>query len=715
MSEYCHLRVSRSSLSTNYCSTQQELHTNDEVTSQFDLLVLRLSTDFYLPMTGCSYLRTLACSLLFCFISHASAGQRMAPPDVFLITIDTLRADHVHCYGYDRVKTPALDALAKDGIRFAQAFTPSPITNTSHASILTGLLPGSHGVTDFGVPLSPAHKTLAELLRNQGYQTAAFIGAVILDSKTLAPGFDRGFDFYDNFPQPPRTNSRWDRIERRGMEVVQHAQTWLSRHPTGQRFVWLHLYDPHDPYVPPEPYSRVYADHLYDGEIAYADSALAKFIAYLKKIGRYEHSIIVVVGDHGEGLGEHNEDTHGIFLYDSTMHVPLIVKQGTEIQAGTVVSPQVMTVDILPTILELVNAPALAKTDGESLKPFFTNPNESEQTAFGATDYPLRFGWAPLRSVRSEGFKYIEAPRPEFYDLRSDPAELDNKYEPWNDRIQKERGRLAEQRAKEAAPEVLQGLVGQETIAELKALGYIGRADAGSATTASQPSMLPDPKDKIEQQNLLHAAMVAVEENHAAEARTSLEKVLVIEPKSPIASRQLGELELRAGDYDRAAQHLKTVVEAHPDDAMAWFEEAQALVKLHDLRSARDALEASLKIAPEQLRALLLLGGVYLTLGNPTAAEDEFDAALLLEPKSTEAELGLAKVEIAEGDVREALRHLEPLAKVETKNSEVFMMLAQIYTKLGKVAEAKRAEARAELIRERSKHPSSQSEKPSSR
>src|SRR5436305_1423167 len=170
---------------------------------------------------------------IWILIPNVAAASQTAKPDIFLITIDTLRADHVHCYGYANVKTPTLDALAQDGIRFTQAFTPSPITNTSHASILTGLLPGSHGVTDFAVPLTAAHPTIAEVLKKQGYHTAAFIGAVILDSKTLAPGFDRGFDYYDNFPEHAPMKSRWGRVERRGMEVVQHAQTWLARHPAG--------------------------------------------------------------------------------------------------------------------------------------------------------------------------------------------------------------------------------------------------------------------------------------------------------------------------------------------------------------------------------------------------------------------------------------------------------------------------------------------------
>ncbi len=358
-----------------------------------------------------------------CFAAQVPQ-KRASQPDVYLVTIDTLRADHVHCYGYDRVQTPALDGLANDGIRFAQAFTPSPITNTSHTTILTGLLPSSHGVTDFAVPLAAVHPTWAELLKQKGYHTAAFIGAVILDSKSLAPGLDRGFDFYDNFPEHPLTKSRFGRVERRGMDVVQRAVKWMNANPAGPHFVWLHLYDPHDPYEPPPPYSQTYKDHLYDGEIAYADSALANFLAYLKKLGRYENSVIVVVGDHGEGLGEHHEDTHGIFLYDSTTHVPLIVKLPSRSNAAKVVDAQVRTTDILPTVLDLLHASVPVKLDGESLKPYFGGAEFASRTAFGETDYPLRFGWAPLRSVRAEGFKFIEAPKPELYDLQKDPGEL---------------------------------------------------------------------------------------------------------------------------------------------------------------------------------------------------------------------------------------------------------------------------------------------------
>src|SRR6202166_4288991 len=311
--------------------------------------------------------------------SANTAAPRSSSPDIFLVTIDTLRADHVGCYGYKQVETPALDALAADGVRFTQAFTHSPITNTSHITILTGLLPSVHGVTDFGIPLSPQHVTAAELLKKRGYQTAAFIGAVILDSNTLAPGLDRGFDFYDNFPAKTETKQRWGRVERRGMEVVAHAETWFDKHRTGPHFVWVHLYDPHDPYEPPPPFSEKYKDHLYDGEIPYAGSAAPHWISFLKKAGVYDNPIIVVTGDHGEGLGEHGEETHGLFLYDSTLHVPLILKTAGVAHHGTVVDSQVRTTDILPTILSATGVAAPAELNGESLLPLI----EQTKTAQG--------------------------------------------------------------------------------------------------------------------------------------------------------------------------------------------------------------------------------------------------------------------------------------------------------------------------------------------
>ena len=597
-------------------------------------------------------------------------GQTRAKPsspNVFLITIDTLRADHVHCFGYDKIQTPALDALAVDGVRFAEAFTPSPITNTSHTSILTGLLPSSHGVTDFAVPLAADHSTWAELLKGKGYHTAAFIGAVILDAKSLAPGLDRGFDFYDNFPEHTDSKSRWGRVERRGMEVVQHAESWLTKHPAGPKFAWVHLYDPHDPYEPPAPYSETYKDRLYDGEIAYADSALGNFIQYLKKSGSYENSLIIVVGDHGEGLGEHREETHGIFLYDSTTHVPLLVKLPRGKDAGKVVNAQVRTLDILPTALDVAGVPAPENLDGRSLSPYFGGET-ADRVAIGETDYPLRFGWAPLRSVRSDDAKFIEAPKPELYDLGADPHELKNQFS-----------------ANDATVQKLQPLL--------------------PARKEATGKPLPDPKDKIEEQNFLHEAMLASDDNRPADARRALEKTLELDPKSPTALRQLGELEFQAGDYAKAAGHLKSAREARPDDATAAYMQGQALQKAGDLAGARDALDASLKLLPVQFEARLLLGQVYLQLKDPKAAEDQGQAALLVKSDSVDAAILVARAQIADGRFNEATETVHPFMNPVSTRIKIFDALAQAYADAGKEDDARRMKKQADDLRMSPKTP----------
>jgi choline-sulfatase len=606
----------------------------------------------------------LAFYILISAIAGAQVRPKPSPPSVFLITIDTLRADHVHCYGYEKIQTPALDALAADGVHFTQAFTPSPITNTSHTTILTGLLPSSHGVTDFAVPLASSHATWAELLKGKGYHTAAFIGAVILDSKSLAPGLDRGFDFYDNFPEHSETKSRWGRVERRGMDVVQHAEKWLAAHPTGPKFAWVHLYDPHDPYEPPAPYSEIYKDRLYDGEIAYADSALGNFIQYLKKSGWYENSLIIVVGDHGEGLGEHHEETHGIFLYDSTTHVPLIIKLPGHKGAGKTIAAQVRTFDILPTALDLASVPAPQSLDGNSLRSYFSG-DVSDRVAIGETDYPLRFGWAPLRSVRSDGLKLIEAPRPELYDLHSDPGELTNKYQ-----------------------------LDAATAQKLRQL--LPAKDLENKSVQS----LPDPKDKIEEQNLLHQAMIASDDNRSSDARTALEKALEVDPKSPTALRQLGELEFQAGEYAKAAGYLKRAREVRPDDATAAFIQGQALQKSGDFAGARDALEASLKLLPGQFDARLLLGQVYLQLKDPKAAEDQGEAALLVKPDNVDAAILVARAQIAEGRFNDATETVKPFLTSRSNRVQVFDALAQAYAEAGKDDDARRMKRQADDLRE---------------
>jgi len=620
-----------------------------------------------------------------------------------LVTVDTLRADHVHCFGDGQIQTPALDSLAREGVRFAEAFTPSPITNTSHTSILTGLLPSQHGVTDFGIPLAAEFPTWAELLKHRGYQTAAFIGAVILDSRTLAPGIDRGFDYYDNFPANAPATEHWGRVERRAADVVRRAEFWMSAHPQAPRFVWVHLYDPHDPYEPPPPYSEIYKGRLYDGEIAYADSALANLLAYLKQHNRYRNSIIVVVGDHGEGLGEHGEETHGIFLYNSTTHVPLIVKLaagGTSdtVKAGAVVDADVQTTDILPAVLDLLGIARPSTLSALSLTPYLAGANSPKRAIFGETDYPLRFGWAPLRAVRAGGFKFIEAPKPELYDTNADPHELKNRYEPWNQDVLRLRQTLAASPLKQPAPSTSQGAAGAGTLSELRALGYLGPGDERTTTDVPELSSLPDPKDKIEQQNLLHSAMMLVDQGRLAEARPSFEKVIALDPDSAAALRQLGELEFHDGRYSKAADYLDRAEKANPGDASTAFDRGEVLVKLGDYPGARDALLSAIKLSPGKIEARLLLASVYTKSGDHAAEEDQLEAAHLLEPKNPETALGLAKAYLADKRYADAIDLLRPFSEGKAAHDKALRLLADAYIGSGDKAEADNAIKKAEAL-----------------
>lgn len=650
--------------------------------------------------------------------ASAESPSNRVQSEVFLVTIDTLRADHVGCYGDHDIQTPALDGLAKDGILFSNAFTPSPITNTSHASIFTGLLPSAHGVTDFGAPIASGVPTLAEVLKEHGYATAAFIGAVILDSTGLAPGFDRGFDHYDNFPANlPKTASRYGRVERRGMDVVHRAENWLLSHQTSQRrFVWVHLYDPHDPYDPPLPYRRIYAGRLYDGEVAYADSALGAFLAFLKRTGSYDRSLIVVVGDHGEGLGEHGEQTHGIFLYDSTTHVPLILKLPSLLgdgspPGGRALAAQVRTLDIFPTILELEGVNFSGHLDGASLRVLWSRPPVSaarnddeadkaslagERVVFGETDYPIHFGWAPLKSVRAGGLKYIEAPQPEFYNLRADPRETTNLYEPWNENLQRLRAMMAGIQSKSKNFAGQSSLVGSQTLNELRALGYLG-SQPGS-TTVPAPSLLPDPKDKIAVYNLIHSAMVASEERDTGTARQALSRALSLDPTSVVALTQLGEIELEQGNYKRAAELLAQSRRIRPGDPTTALDEARARYATGDLAGARDVLAPSAGGALVQYDALYLFGQIYARLNDWNKAQDQLEAAIIRNPTKSQAYIELARVLLEQHNPADALERLGQAARLSPRSPEVLRLMSQAYLQQGEKAKAEKASKRAKNL-----------------
>ncbi len=369
------------------------------------------------------------------------AGSALAagatPPNIIVITLDTTRADRMGFLGSQRGLTPNLDAFARQSAVFTDAYSQAPLTPVSHATIFTGTYPQFHHVLDFPMPLVKDLPFAPDILRAHGYHTAAFIGSLALDPAGGAPGFDRGFDMYytDFHSKDFREKDRYKTVEHRADEVVAHALAWLSEHPQGPFFVWVHLYDPHDPYDPPEPYKTRYAKEPYDGEIAYMDSAVGKLFDELKVRHLYGSAVIAVMADHGESLGAHGEDTHGVFLYDETVHVPLVIKvpQG----AGTRVENRVELVDVLPTLLQAVGVEVPAEVQGESLLGIMKvggvagaggaagNDGEGafrDRPAYSESDYPyLAYGWGALQAFRTGKYLYVQAPHRELYDRPADP------------------------------------------------------------------------------------------------------------------------------------------------------------------------------------------------------------------------------------------------------------------------------------------------------
>ncbi len=344
--------------------------------------------------------------------------------NVVLITLDTLRADHLPSYGYAGVKTPNLDRIAAESIQFERAFAHAPLTLPSHTSILTGRLPISHGVRDnAGYHLEDSETTIAEILKSRGYSTSAFVSSFVLDSVF---NINQGFDFYyDNFDTAEFQGLDPRAIERRADETLAEVQLWIDKNSAKKFFAWVHFYDPHDPYDPPEPYRSEYTSIPYDGEVAYTDWAVGQLVSKIESAGLMSKTIFVITADHGEGLGEHGESRHGLFIYNSTVHVPLLIRlPGGKNRR---VEQLVRHIDLTPTILDLLGVSVPKNIQGASVIPLLKGQEKSERFAYSESLYSsLHYGWAPLESVTSKKYKYIQAPRAELFDLESDFSESTN-------------------------------------------------------------------------------------------------------------------------------------------------------------------------------------------------------------------------------------------------------------------------------------------------
>jgi arylsulfatase A-like enzyme/Tfp pilus assembly protein PilF len=595
-------------------------------------------------------------------LGRLPSGVGRGDLNLLVITLDTTRADRLGPYGYAGIATPALDRLAREGVLFEQAETAAPLTLPAHSSLFTGKFPPEHGVRDNGgFFLDPRETTLAEVLKDRGFQTGAFIGAYVLDSKW---GLNQGFDtYFDDFDLSKYKAISLGAIQRPGNEVIDHGLQWLDSVAGRRFFGWMHLYDAHAPYEPPEPYKTLYRDRPYVGEIAFVDAQVGRVLSYLDAHNLADRTIVVVMGDHGESLNEHGEATHGFFIYESTVHVPLIVRAPfSEIHGGRRVADVVRSVDVMPTVLELLGIPAPRDIEGASVAPLMTGAkNDLGLETYSEALYPLHhFGWSDLRAMRTGRYKLIAAPRPELYDLQDDPGEhhdLFHEREALGTRMLE---RLRERERRFAKGDVAQKPVDvdPDARARLAALGYVGTFVAQAAPDEARTG-LADPKDKVGLFNKITTARDISKDDAAFdEVVATLKDVIRQDPKVIDAWFMLGNMYAKVGRQQEAIPYFKQSLALKPDDDMAVVNLANAYHQIGKDDEALVGFKRFLELDPKNAQVRYSMAEILLDRGDLADAERELREAIALEPKLVAARNALGVVALKRGDVSGAEREI---------------------------------------------------------
>jgi arylsulfatase A-like enzyme/Tfp pilus assembly protein PilF len=613
-------------------------------------------------------------ALLLLLLAAAGGCRREKPWNVLLVTFDTTRADRIGCYGNQRISTPTLDGLAADGVRFANAFSAVPITAPSHTTILTGRYPMAHGVRDNGLfVLAEEQTTLAEILHAAGYATGAAVGAYPVTARF---GLDQGFDLFDDHlsgifedylgNRGPKERLYFD--ERRAAQVDEAIIPWLSEHHEGPFFAWVHYFDPHQPFEPPSPYDQLYADDLYNGEIAYADSRLGFLLAHLEKLGALDHTLVVMTADHGEGRGDHNELTHALLAYNSTLHVPLIIRPPAgAAPAGEVVDRHVGTVDVLPTVLELLGIEPPEGLQGRSLVPLWGEeagrPGRPPVLYAENLSPRLTHGWGELRVLFDGPLKYIHGPRPELYDLSADPDELHDLSAERSEDSERMRRNLQIfiDRHTVAGATSAQDL-DAEVRARLESLGYLqsagtaGQEIAEKLTREGQP-----PQDRVQDLNDMSAAKQLLFAGQFTRALQYTERLTRDDPHSPMYLELHASALSGIGRLEEAREAVERLGEEGnvPDYLMLRL--AGRRFEAGQQQQAVDDLRRHFERTPSAAGASLL-AGLYRRLGEGEAARRYTEQALEIEPRYVPARIdraiaraGAGDEEGAEADFRQAL------------------------------------------------------------
>ncbi|HEX6850495.1 MAG TPA: sulfatase-like hydrolase/transferase [Candidatus Polarisedimenticolaceae bacterium] len=617
----------------------------------------------------------------------ACGGEReLRRPDanVLLVTLDTTRADRIGAWGHATARTPTLDGLAREGLRFSRAYSSVPLTLPAHAALMTGTPPPVHGVRDNGgFFLADGHETLAEILRASGRATAAFVGAFVLNHHW---GIAQGFDHYDDAFGPDDPVAAADLHQQRdGAEVADRAIAWLEANRARPFFAWLHFYDPHWPYEPKGELATAFASAPYDGEIAYADAQLGRVLDRLRELGLYENTVIVVTADHGEGLGEHGEPDHGIYAYDSTLHVPLVVRLPGASRRG-VVDDVARDLDVMPTILDVLAIQPPAAVRGASLL------RPAERTAYAESFYVrFHYGWREVTALREGRFKLVDLPTVELYDLERDPGETRNVADVHPERVAEMRATL---RGMASASTPAPQAIDPEALARLQALGYVG----GVAKTAG--SELPDPKDKGEELDLLvraaRATSQAMRSGRYGDAAAVVERALEVEPNYVDGWQFLGTIYTRLGRPDDAVRALRRVLEANPDAVQARMGLARAHAAKGEHAVAVDLADSVLAANPRYVAAYHAAVESLVAVGRFDAAIERLRRLERERPDATGTAYEIARVLLAAGRLPEAEAQIRRALAVQPRQRSAHFNLALLADARGD-REGARREYEAEL------------------
>ena len=630
------------------------------------------------------------------FIEESSRPER-----VVLITIDTLRADYVGCYGSKTSRTPTLDRLAANGVRFATAISPTPMTMPSHTSLMTGLDPTLHGVhSNAQFRLNDGIPTLAAQFQAHGFATAAFLSSVVLDRRY---GLARGFDIYDDRMGFRRNikGATGGYAERTADQVVDAALQWLESAPS-RFFLWVHFYDPHGSYDPPKgfrprqrattanpeevgtlEYAKQAFPPLYAGEIYFADTELGRLLRVLNRKFADDRTLFIVTSDHGESLGEHGELTHTLTVYDATQKIPLLIK-GPGVPRGRVVDAQVRLVDVAPTILSLSGLPAIERTTGQDLGPWMRGERQDGLEAYVETlETHLAYGWSPVLGLRTGGYKYLRTVRPELYALDTDPHELNNLAASLPATL-KALDAALEAHLGDALPVLPNVVAPPEEIALLESLGYVVRESEGGEHPLGWVGGA-DPKDML-------GTFIKILEARSKLTAGDLESAREILDSEPEAGGWIAhtraEIELGLGNAEQAERLAREVIAAQPRYAEGYLVLGEALELQGRTQDAVAAYEEAARINPNETASLVALARISEATGQWDAAERRYREALDANAPSADAALRLAALYYDRGLTSDARATLSETGLLDAAGLDALIRLSRAEAQAGYRANA---------------------------